>query len=197
MIQGPGRPAPPIGMVYNTSMSRPDAALALAAIYAMDIKREAKVGSVCVAGAGLDTAVFCDIVARFYTGAAKNGNESLPVGLAATTPLPPDSVMVKTVVDRKQDNGQPYFNRSILRTGDTAQAEALLRNGVIFNATSVMVLSAPATWLARAMDLQGAKEVFQKRVKRLVIVDSPATASDPLALQKVASEWPGPMFFCG
>ena len=124
MIQGSARAAPPIGMVYNTSMSRPDAALALAAIYAFDSKREAKIGSVCVAGAGLDTAIFCDIVARFYTGTARNGNEMLAVGLAAVTPPPADSAMVKAAV------AGPY-NRSIRKISETSLAEAMLRNGVI------------------------------------------------------------------
>src|SRR5436309_1789061 len=96
----------PDGIVYNTAMRSPDAALALAAFHTFAYKREAKVGAVCVAGAGLGAAVFCDIVARFYTGAAKNGNEALAVGLATLTPLPPDSPMIAAVVDRKQDNGQ-------------------------------------------------------------------------------------------
>ena len=62
VVQGPGRGAPaPIGIVYNTSMARPDAALALAALYAFGIRRQARVGAVCVTGAGLDTAIYCDL----------------------------------------------------------------------------------------------------------------------------------------
>lgn len=197
MIQAPARPAAPIGIVYNTSMSRPDSALALAAIYAFDNKREAKIGSVCVAGAGLDTAIFCDIVARFYTGAARNGNDMLAVGLAAVTPLPADSAMVKAALDRKKENGDLQYSRSVRKVSDTSLAEAVLRNGVIFNAESVVVLSAPATWLAKAMDLSGAKEIFKQRVKRLVIVDAGTPQQDAAALRKVLSEWPAPVFFCG
>ena len=52
----------PIGVVYNTSMDRPDAALTLCALYGFDGKREARVGSICVTGAGLNAAIFCDIV---------------------------------------------------------------------------------------------------------------------------------------
>jgi len=178
-------------------MSRPDAALALSAIYVFENKREARVGSVCVAGAGLETAIFCDIVARFYTGAARNGNETLAVGLAAVTPLPPDSAMVKTAVNRKNEIGELQYPRSVRKVSDTSLAEAVLRNGVIFNAESVMVLSAPATWLAKAMDLSGAKEMFRQRVKRLVIVDAGMPQQDAAAMRKVLSECPAPMFFCG
>src|SRR5437773_650604 len=197
MFQAPTRSAPPVGVVYNTSMTRPDAALALAAIYAFDNKKEAKIGSVCVAGAGLDTAIFCDIVARYYTGAARNGNEALAVGLAAEKPLPPDSSMVKAAVERKKENGDLQYNRSVRKVSDTSLAEAVIRNGVIFNAESVMVLSAPATWLAKALDLSGAKDIFKQRVKRLVIVDAGASQQDVPALRKIVADWPALVFYCG
>ncbi|HLQ78768.1 MAG TPA: hypothetical protein VK210_15535 [Terriglobia bacterium] len=197
MIQGPPRTPPPIGIVYNTSMSRPDSALALAAVYAFDSKREAKIGSVCVVGAGLDAAIFCDVVARFYSGSARNGNEMLAVGLAAVTPLPTDLPMVKSVVERRKDNGDLQYNRSVRKVSDTSLAEAVLRNGVLFNAESVMVLSAPATFLARALDITGTRDIFKQRVKRLVIVDSAAMQQDPASLRRIVAEWPGPVFLCG
>jgi hypothetical protein len=62
-----------LGVVYNTSMSRPDAALALAALYAAS-SRGVRVGSVCVTGSGLAAAQFCDIVARFYEPQARGSN---------------------------------------------------------------------------------------------------------------------------
>ena len=42
---------PPIGVVYNTSMARPDAALALAALYVSASRRDSRMGAVCVTGA--------------------------------------------------------------------------------------------------------------------------------------------------
>src|SRR5262252_2178511 len=140
-MQGRGTPAP-IGGVYNTSMNRPDAALALAALYTFENKRESKTGAVCVVGAGLKTAVFCDIVARFFIGPPRAGNDQLAVGLANVDPMPPDSPMVVPAVDKLNERGEPAYSRSIHRVADTSQAEAVLRNGVIFSAASVMVLSA-------------------------------------------------------
>jgi hypothetical protein len=151
VAQGAGRGGPaPIGIVYNTSMARPDAALALGALFAFAGRREARVGAVCVTGAGLDTAIYCDIVNRFYTpGPPRNSNQMLAIGLAATNPLPPDAPMVQPAIARRADNGEPLFARSIHRVSDTSQAEAVLRNGVILTAESAVVLSAPATQLAR------------------------------------------------
>src|ERR1017187_9001584 len=141
MPQGPFGGKQPIGVVYNTSMSRPDAALALAGLYGFEGKRESRIGSVCVVGAGLQTAIFCDMVGRLYTpGPVRNGNQSLPVGLAAVDPLPPDPAMVKPAVERKNDQGEPQYVHSIGKLSDTSLAEAALRNGVIFNAEAVVVL---------------------------------------------------------
>lgn len=197
MPQNPFGGKQPIGVIYNTSMSRPDAALALAELYGFEGKRESRMGSVCVVGAGLNAAIFCDLLFKFYFPQPRNGNQSLPVGLALVDPLPPDSPMVKAAVDRKNDKGEPQYLRTIRKPTDTSVAEAVLRNGVIFNAEAVMVLSAPATYLAKSLDLLGTKEVYNERVKRLVIVDTGAPQQDIPALRKVLAEWPGQVVLCG
>lgn len=178
-------------------MSRPDAALALAAAYMFETKREARVGAVCVAGAGLNAAIFSDIVGRIYIPNVRNGNQALAVGLAVTTPLAPDPPMVKAAVEGKKDNGDPQYPRSIRKLTDTSEAASVLRNGVTFNVGSVVVLSAPATWLGRSLDLLGTKELYKQRVKRLVIVDAGSPQQDPAALNKVVAEYPTEIFFCG
>jgi len=198
MPQNPFGGKQPIGVIYNTSMDRPDAALALAELYGFEGKRESKMGAVCVNGAGLNTAIFCDMVYRFYTlGPARNGNQSLPVGLAAVDPLPPDAAMIKAAYERKNEKGEQRYAHSVSRLSDTSLAEAILRNGVIFNAEAAVVLSAPATYLAKSLDLLGTKDLYKARVKRLVVVDSGAPQADVPAIRKVLAEWPTPIFFCG
>ena len=146
----------------------------------------------------MDTAIYCDIVNRFYTpGNVRSSNQWPPVGLTVTSPLPADSSMVKAAVARNEPGGEPTYARSIRRVSDTSQAEAVLRNGVTFSPESAIVLSAPATSLARSVDLAGAREQYAERVKRLVIVDSDDLRRDPAALRKLLVEWPTPIFFCG
>ena len=187
----------PLGVVYNTSMSRPDAALNLALLYGFAAKREARIGSVCVSGAGLGAAIFCDVVAQFYTpGPPHNANQTLPTGLAAVVPLPDDSPMVSAAVEKKDDKGQPLYPRTVSRVSDTSLAEAVLRNGVIYNAEAVVVLSAPATDLARTLGLQGTRELYRQRVKLLVVVDAGAK-QDAVALRRLLAEWPTPVVLCG
>lgn len=191
-MQAP-QPKPSVGVIYNTSMSRPDAALALAALYGFRGRGESRMGCVCVTGSGLNAAIFCDIVGRFYMpGPQRNANEVLPVGLAAENPLPPNPPMVQPVVEH-----DPPYPHSIRKLTDTSLAEAVLRNGVTFNAESVVILSAPATYLSKSLDLLGVKDLYKERVKRLVIVDSGAPQQDVPALRKILAEWPSPIYFCG
>jgi hypothetical protein len=183
-------PKAPQGVVYITSMSRPDAALALAMLYEFQGKRESRMGSVCVSGSGLGAAIFCDIVYHFYTlGPARNANDVLPAGLAADSPMAADPPMVKTAL------AGPY-PRGIKRVSDTSQAESVIRNGVIFNAEGVMILSAPATYLAKSFDIQGTKEIYKERIKMLVVVDS-GSPQDVKAMRRVLAEFPAPIVFCG
>jgi hypothetical protein len=190
MPQGPFGGPQPIGVVYITTMDRPDAALALAQLYGFQGKRESRIGSVCVTGSGLQAAIYCDILNRFYQpGPVRNGNQLLPVGYAAVQPPPPEPSMVRIAIDGKYD-------RTIKRVSDTSVPEAVIRNGVIFNAEAVMILSAPATYLAKSLDLLGVKELYKERVKRLVIVDAGATRSDAAALRKVEAEFPAPIVWC-
>jgi hypothetical protein len=189
-VQPPFEGKQPLGVVFNTSMSRPDAVLALALLYGFQGKRESRIGSVSVNGAGLGAAIFCDIVQRFYTpGPERNANQVLMPGLAADGPMPPDSAMVKAVVEAK-------YPRSIKRVSDTSLPEAVIRNGVIFNAEAVMILSARATYLAKSLDLDGVKDLFKQRVKMLVVVDS-GDPQDVPAMRKVLTEFPAPVVFCG
>ena len=88
------------------------------------------------------------------------------------------------------------YARTVKRVGDTSLAEAVIRNGVIFNAEAAMVLSARATYLAKTLDLEGTKEIFKQRVKNLVVVDS-GERQDVPAIRRILAEWPSPIVFCG
>ena len=197
-LQNQGRGGQPaLGLVYNTSMNRPDAALALAALYVFASKMESRVNGVCVGGAGLDTAIFCDVVARFYGPAPRSSNTSLPIGLAAVNPLPPDPPMVEAAITRKKESGDPMYARGLRTLTDTALAEAMLRNATTFTPECSIVLSGPATWLMKSLDILGSKELYAKRVKRLVLVDAGGLQNDAAAMRRLAAEWPTPIVLCG
>ena len=130
-------------------------------------------------------------------GPARTSNTVLPVGLPAVEPLPPDAEMLKPAVERRNEANEPQYARSIRRLTDTSVAEAVLRNGVAQHPQGVVILSAPATYLAKSFDLFGVKELYLERVKRLVIVDSGEAQNDIPALRRVLAEWPTPIVYCG
>jgi hypothetical protein len=192
MPQGFGA-KPPLGVIYITSMNRPDAALALALLYGYEGKRDSRIGSVCVTGAGLNTAVYCDIVQKFYqVGPPRNGNQTLAVGLAVADPMPADAALIRPAVEH-----QPEYPHTIRRFGDTSLAEAVIRNGVIFNSDAAVILSASAGELAKSMDLLGTKDLYKERVRRLIVVDTGPPQRDVAALRKVIAGWPTPVFYLG
>ncbi|HEY4089343.1 MAG TPA: hypothetical protein VGM43_25610 [Bryobacteraceae bacterium] len=143
----------------------------------------------------LNAAIFCDIVSHVYSfGPPRNGNQALAVGLAVEQGVP-DSAMVKRAVERKNDKSEPMYTRMIVKATDTSAPAAVLRNGAIFNADSAVILSGPATYLARSLDLMGTKDLYKDRVKRRIIVDAGTPCKDAAALRKVIAEWPSPVFY--
>jgi hypothetical protein len=198
MTQDPKQLPSPTGVVFNTSMSRPDAALALAALHVLASRREARVDGVCVAGSGFAAAVYCDIVARFYAGGfrAPSSNNVLPIGFPSDTTAP-DPPMVQAAIARRRADGQAQFARSIERVTDTSLPEAMLRNAVTFTPETVVVLSAPATWLAKSVTLSGVAAQYKQRVKRVVIVEAGDVEQDRAALDALVAALPVPVVRCG
>jgi hypothetical protein len=105
--------------------------------------------------------------------------------------------MVDAAVKRKRDDGTPQYVRTIQRMADTAAADALLRNAITFSAESVVVVSAPATSLAKSLELTGTAAQYKHRVKRVVIVDADDVEKDPAALKALVAALPVPVIRCG
>jgi len=166
-------PPAPIGVVYDTSMARADAALALAALYVAAGRRDARVNGVCVTGSSFDAAVFCDIVARVYTGTSRapSSNTALPVGFAAD-PAARNPLLVGAALSRTRPDGQPQYVRTIQRLTDTSAPDALLRNAVTLTAETIVILSAPATWMARSFALADTPGLYRTHVKQILVVEA-------------------------
>ena len=185
-MQFAGQGKPPVGIVYITPMNRPDAALALALLYGLEGKREARTAAVAVCGGSLGAAAYCDVLLRFYLGSGQflNSNRILPVGLATEGDLPADSPAVKVVLDKAPA-------REIRLVSDTSEVRAMIRNALTgqVNGNAVIVLSADPTELMRTLALPGVVDLVKAKVKTLVVVD-PVNAD-------VLKGWPTPIARCG
>jgi hypothetical protein len=192
-----GGPPPVTGIVYNTTMSRPDAALALALLYGFEGKREARVASIAVTENGFGAAAFADAVFRFYQlGPIPNANRTLPIGLAADKPLPPDPPFVKGILERVDEKGEPVYKRGIRRVTDTAEVTALMRNSLAYfpDGKVAVVSSAPATYLGRILDYAGTRDLIQSKARVLIVSEC---KQDVPAMRRILAEWPTPIVFCG
>ena len=145
--------------------------------------------SVCVVGAGFNAAVSATSSAKCIPSARRaTVTRRWPSAwrMSRDLPIPP---MLDSAVDRN-------YPRTIQHAYDTSAPMEVLRNGVIFNAESAVILSGPATYLAKTLDLLNVKDLYKDRVKRLVIVDSGTPYNDAAAIRRVIAEWPTPVFFC-
>jgi len=145
----------------------------------------------------LGAAAFADAVYRFYLlGLLPNANRTLPVGLAADKPLPPDSPVVKAVLERVNEKGEPLYMRGIRRVSDTAEVTALVRNSLAYfeDGWVAVVLSAPATYLTRILDYAGTRDLIKSKVRTTIISEC---KQDVAAMRTVLAEWPAPIVFCG
>jgi inosine-uridine nucleoside N-ribohydrolase len=211
-MQFPGQGRPPVGIVFDSAMGqRIDDALALALLYGFDGKNEARLVSVSVSRSNLKSAAFCDAVGRFYAGAVSGAfggaARTLPVGLSDSSKMPDDTPMVSVPLSKRDGEGKPLFANDIQQRNDTAEVPALIRNAFTaqYDQNSIVVLTGPATELARVLDLPGAKALIARKVKFLSVAagaypEGPAEfniSSDIAAAKKLFSEWPTPIFAAG
>jgi hypothetical protein len=80
---------------------------------------------------------------------------------------------------------------------DTGLPEALLRNAVTLSVETVVLLSAPATSLARSLALAGTAAQYRQRVRRVVIVEAGDVDGDRSGLNALVSALPAPPIVCG
>src|ERR1022692_687691 len=85
-MQEKPQPPPPLGIAFDTGMARASDALALAMLYGLNGKNEARLLSVTVSGSNMQAAAFCEVVGQFYagtvSGAFGGAARTLPVGLS-------------------------------------------------------------------------------------------------------------------
>jgi hypothetical protein len=195
---GQGKPAP--GVIFDTTMGRSiDEALALALLYGLDGKNEARLMSVSISNPDLKAAAFCDAVARFYAGAtspeARPFLRSLPIGLSTDKKVPSqETAMIAEPLSKAT------YAHEIHGFNDTAEPVALIRNAFTaqYDGNAIAVLTGPATNFGKVLDLPGAKELIANKVRLLCIVTNDFNLkTDTAAMRKVLAEWPSPIVAAG
>lgn len=210
LTQGQGNSA--VGILFDTGLgNRIDEALAMALLYGLDGKGEARVIALSVSKPNLKAAAFCEAIARFYAGAASGAfgamGRVLPTGLAEDGKLPEDTPMLTVPLSKRGEDGKPLYSHGIEKLTDTAEVRALIRNALAQqpDQSCVVVLTGPATNLAKVLDLPGAKDMIKSKVRFLSLAGGayPNGApqfnfkTDLAAAKKVLTEWPTPIVAAG
>ena len=157
-----GKPA--IGVVFDSDLGNGvDAALALALLYGLEGKGEARLVSNSTTRRNLKSAAFGEVLARFYAGpppppgAFPFARPVSPVGMASGGSLAGDTAVLKAVLEKKTAGGAPAWPHSIDKVNDTADPVALIRNALTAqnDDNCLVALAGPATNLVHVMDLPG------------------------------------------
>lgn len=190
-MQFPGSAKPPVGIVFDSAMARIDDVLALAMLHGFEGKDQARIAAIAVSSGDLRAAQFCDAVNRFYasatTGQAAMFMHFAPIGLADGKPAG-ESLMFS----------KPAGATGIKSINDTAAPATLIRNALMaqYDQNAAVVLSGPATDLARLLDMYGVKDWIARKV-RLLCATQTGMQADPAAAEKVFAGWPTPIVTVG
>src|SRR5260370_12321282 len=123
-MQFPVMGKPPVGIIFDSNLGhRIDTALALALLYGLDGKNEARVVSMSVTNPTLHAAAYSEVVGRFYAGAVNGGfgaiGRSLPIGMA-TDGHPEATPMINVPLEKKNADGAPTYAHGIHTLAVTA-----------------------------------------------------------------------------
>jgi hypothetical protein len=211
-MQAQRQTPPAVGIIFDSGLGNSiDEALALALLYGLDGKNEVRILALSVSKPNLKSAAFCEAIARFYGGASSGAfgamGRTLPVGLADEGKLPEDTPMLTVPLAKRSEDGKPLYAHGIEKLSDTGEVRAVLRNAIIAQAdqSCVVVLTGPATNLARLLDLPGVKDAITKKVRFLAVAGGayPNGApqfnfkTDVAAAKKLFAEWPSPIVAAG
>lgn len=211
-MQIQGKEKPPVGIIFDCGLGASiDEVLALAMLYGLAGANEARVISLSVSKPNLKAAALCEAIARFY-GVASSGafgavGRTMPVGLADEGKYPEDTPMLAVPLSKRNGEGAPLYNHGIEKLSDTAEVRALIRNALTQQSdkSCVVVMTGPATNLARTLTLPGVKDLIARKARFLSVVggaypDGPPQfniKADIAAARKLFAEWPTPIVATG
>jgi hypothetical protein len=179
-FQGQGKP--PLGIAFDSDLETIDSALALALLYGLQGKNEARLISISVNRPSLQAAAFCDAVARFYAGEPSPFSPPISIGMTMGQPSS-DPPMLTTIAAK--------YPNQVHKLNDTADPVALLRNGLTAqnDQNAAIVLDGPPVNLLNLLPLPGAKDLIVQKVKHLVIAEA-RLGADAAAVKRLYADWP-------
>lgn len=177
---------PAVGVLFDADIgSGIDSVLALALLYGLEGREEARVASISVSNSSLRAAAFCDAVRRFYASATPGFfARGMAIGLADGEPAR-DAPFLTAAMSK--------LNTGIRDINDTADPATLIRNVLMaqHDQNAVVVVAGSAANVVKTMDLRGVKDLIARKAQFLVF------AGEPDGARRLFAEWPTPIVICG
>ncbi len=216
-MQAAAREKPPVGIVFDCDLGDSiDDTLALALLHGYATRKDpqSRLVSVSLTKSNLHAAAFCEAVSRFYSDIANREiperfrrYRGLAIGLSDKGWSAADTEMLTTPLAKQNAEGKPLYFHEVERFTDTADPAAIIRNALTaqHDQNAIVVLTGPATNLARVLDLRGAKELIATKVRFLSVMGGAYPSggpeynikSDIAAAKKLFAEWPTPIVASG
>ena len=204
-MQFSGRGKPPLAIIFDTAFGQhADDPLALALLYHLDGKNEARLISLSLSTADVKAAASLAAISRFYRMTER---DPLPIGMFVSAKLKEETSMTAGLMAKRNAEGKPLYPHSIARWQDTADPLPLMRNALASQPDQnvIVIVTGPATNVTRLLNHSGAKELIAKRARLLVIAAGNfaegqpdfALQTDLAAAQKLFAEWPTPIVAVG
>lgn len=216
-MQATPQELPPLGIIFDSDLGNGvEDVLALSLLYGAQGREDVStvVASISLTTPSVSAAAYCEALNRFISAVA---NRKIPerfrrenvgtIGLAEQGPGPSETPVLAKVLAEKNEAGEALYPTEVQRIIDTADPAALVRNAMTAfdDQNTIVVLTGPATNLARVLTLNGAKELIAAKVKFLVVSAGAFPSGDAeynvktdvAAAKKVFSEWPTPIFAVG
>ncbi len=216
-MQATAQEKPPVGIVFDCDLGDSiDDTLALALLHGFASREtpECRLVSVSLTKSNLQAAAFAEAVGRFYSN---QSNREIPerfrryrglaIGLSDRGWSPDGTPLLAAPLAKQDADGNPLYLHEIERFTDTADPVAIIRNALTaqHDQNAIVVLTGPATNLARLLDLRDAKELIATKVRFLSVMGGAYPRggpeynikSDIAAAKKLFAEWPTPIIASG
>jgi hypothetical protein len=108
--------------------------------------------------------------------------------------------MLTVPLSKLNGEGAPLYKHGIEKLNDTAEVRALIRNAISQqpDQSCVVVLTGPATNLARTLLLPGVKDLISRKARFLSVASGAyPIKTDIAAAKKLFAEWPTPIVATG
>jgi mono/diheme cytochrome c family protein len=193
-MQAPDR-KPAVGVLYDSGGQSIDQVLALALLFGLEGRRQARVTSVSTSRHNLKVAAFLDLVCRFY-------GISQPIGMSDAGPEEKTAApMLAAALE------QTVYRRDIAKHNDTADPAAQIRNALSaqFDENAAVVLAGSPVNLLQVLAWPDGRQWIASKPRALAVAagrfDNGApddmVKSDAAGFRKLLAEWPGPVVFAG